>query len=294
MKLIIVANKWWEAAPLVAALQHVNSRQRDLGAVPGEFADASQPGPGRSSAPAPRVVMHCGDATIEVWCIQDLMDPDENSSLTWEKARVLRRVLRGADPNAIIAFGTAASPTGSGRNGNVVIGTSVFVHDPYQEPPNKQKHWTSPLLNQVVRSDIQAAFDKIPRQFVTEAEKRLLRPPNAAATPPHISADSTLVSVGVVNVTNSAHYAWTDQQALAKFQEVTGSANAESLETTHGVIRLELGSRFLYVSGIANAVGKFGEQVSPNAYSQNFVAAHNAAIAVGWLMPSLIAALQTS
>ena len=106
-------------------------------------------------------------------------------------------------------------------------------------------------------------------------------------------ADSSLVSVGVVNVWNSADYAWTDKEALAIFEETTGSNRTESIETTHGVIRLSLGAHFLYVSGIANAVGKFSVEVKPNPYSQNFAAAHNAAIAVAWLIPELVEALQT-
>jgi hypothetical protein len=121
-----------------------------------------------------------------------------------------------------------------------------------------------------------------------------LTAPNAAAAPARVKADGNLVSVGVVNVTNSADYAWADKQALGKLTEVTGSMCAESIETTHGVIRLVLGAPFLYVSGLANAVGLFQEQVAPNAYAQNFVAAHNAAIALAWLLPELATVFQSS
>jgi hypothetical protein len=191
----------------------------------------------------------------------------------------------------VIAFGTAACPQGSDRNGTVVIGTSVFVHDPYTTPTNPQKHWTHARLNELVASDAQRLFDKLPRQFLEEAEKRLLAPPNRPAAPPRIHAASDLVSVGVVNVTDKADYGWTDAQALAKFKDIAGSTSAESLETTHGVIRLVLEAPFLYVSGLGNSVGRFAEQVGANPYSQNFVAAHNAAIALAWLLPDLAAAL---
>jgi hypothetical protein len=97
------------------------------------------------------------------------------------------------------------------------------------------------------------------------------------------------VAIGVVNVTNSDDYKWTDRQALNVFADSHADGSAESLETTHGVIRLCLGMPFLYVSGIANSVGQFQNHVGANPYSQNFVAAHNASIATAWLLPDLAA-----
>jgi hypothetical protein len=219
------------------------------------------------------------------------MDPTENSSSTWEKARVLGRVIRGDQRPLVIAFGTAASPCGPGVNGNVIIGTDVFVHDPYETPPDPKRHWTHPRLNQLVQSEARPLVDGLPRQFVKKAEKRLLTPPNSAAAPPRISADSELISVGVVNVTNSADYVWTDKQALARFSELASLERAGSLETTHGLIRLALDLPFIYVSGISNAVGMFPEHVGRSQYSQTFSAAHNAAISLAWLLPELAAAL---
>jgi hypothetical protein len=294
MNIAIIANKWWEAAPLVALLQHVNPRQQKHSAVPQELFEACQPGRGGPSLLAPRLVARCNGVDVEVWCLQDLMDPSENSSLTWEKARVLPRAIRGNIQDAlVIAFGTAACPASSDRNGNVVIGTSIFVYDPYKVPPDPKKHWTHALLNQVVASDARGLLDKLPGQFVTEAEQRLLAPPNAPAKPPRIFANGSLVSVGVVNVIKSADYVWADKQALEKFNEVAEGRSVESVETTHGLMRLVLGARFMYVSGLANAVGHFEEHVGANTYSQNFVAAHNAAIALAWLIPELSAAMQS-
>jgi hypothetical protein len=288
MKIIIVANKWWEAVPLVNVFQHVNNQQAAASAAPIKLCEACQPGLGGASLPKPRLRARCNDVNIEVWCIQDLMDSDENSSLTFEKVRVLPRIVRVKEEEPlVIAFGTAACPTGSARNGNVVIGSSVFVHDPYKVPPDPQKHWKHAQFEQTVTSDFQPSFEKLPKQFVAEAEKRLLAPSIEPAVPPRIRAESDLVAVGVVNVTNSADYAWTDRQALEKFKQVTGTVLTESLETTHGVIRLVLGPRFLYVSGIANAVGEFQTQVGQRPYSQSFVAAHNAAIGLAWLLPEI-------
>jgi hypothetical protein len=292
MRLCIVANKWWEAAPLVAALQHVNVGQDELSAAPTAIYHTGQPCAGGSFRPAPRLIARCNGADVEVWCVQDLMDLSENSSLTWEKARVLPRILTGdGEQVVVVAFGTAASPSGAGHDGNVVIGTSVFVHDPFENNEFGEKRWAHPQMNQIVASDLQNVFDCLSSEYIAEAERRLLTPVHGAAAPPRVFAGSGLISVGVVNVTDSADYSWTDENALRCFREVAKAAVTESLETTHGVVRLLLGSRFLYVSGIANAVGRFAEEVKGNPYRQNFVASHNAAVATAWLLPELVLAL---
>src|SRR5262245_49970213 len=109
-RILIVANKWWEAAPLVAVFQHVSSAPSKQSAVPESILRAAHIGPGGSSNTAPRLTVQCQGSDIEIWCIQDLMDADENSSLTWEKARVLPRIVhRREEVKLVIGFGTAAS-----------------------------------------------------------------------------------------------------------------------------------------------------------------------------------------
>lgn len=49
---------------------------------------------------------------------------------------------------------------------------------------------------------------------------------------------------------------------------------------------------FMYVSGIATYVGLVNNLVTPRENVQNTVATHNAAIALAWLLPDVIAALQ--
>jgi hypothetical protein len=291
-RIIIIANKWWEVAPLVAVLQHANERQIEMSASSPDLSDASLSGPGVMSRNYPRLTLRCKGAFVECWCLQDLMDSSANSSLTWEKARVLPRAVRGSnDRFLVVAFGTAAHPDSSMQNGTVVIGADVFVHDPFETPPDPTKHWTHPELNRVVLSESRDILNKAPKSFINEAEKRLLVAPNAGATPPRVVVDINLVAVGVVNVTKTADYGWADTKALRAFGSIAGSAVAGSLETTHGVIRLVLNAPFLYVSGLANELGEFPLQVGSKPYSQNFVAAHNAAIALAWFLPALADAL---
>ena len=47
--------------------------------------------------------------------------------------------------------------------------------------------------------------------------------------------------------------------------------------------------QFLFVSGMANRVGYFNMEVAPRSYAQSFVAGHNAAVALAWIMPLLMA-----
>lgn len=290
-RILIIANKWWEAAPLVAVFQHAGAGRSRQSAVPESLLNASQWVVGGSSSLAPRLAVRCGEIGIEIWCIQDLMDVDENSSLTWEKARVLPRLARRAgEIKVVIGFGTAAS-VDAGINGSVVIGTKVFAHDPYSVPPTPAKHWSDQRLEQLVASDAQDLLGHLPCAFVPKATRGFLSTPNQPAQVPQIRIGNDKVSVGVVNVINSADYSWTDKQALDKFTKVTGVASAGSVETTHAVIRLVLDLPFIFVSGIANALGRFESEVGPNPYSQNFAAAHNAAITVAWMIPEIVSEL---
>jgi hypothetical protein len=217
------------------------------------------------------------------------MDPDEDPALTWEKARVLPRIFQAHPaPGWVVAFGTAACPQGSGQSGSVVIGSNVFVHDPYAGSPDPAKHWTHPRLNQIVPSSAAGALGQVSREFTAEAEKRFLTAPLAPASPPRIRLGDEQISIGVVNVTKTEDYTWADPQALERFKSVAAGQLAASSETTHGVIRLASEAPFLYVSGIANGLGKFTDEVLPRNYAQNFVAAHNAAIATVWLLAELL------
>jgi hypothetical protein len=97
------------------------------------------------------------------------------------------------------------------------------------------------------------------------------------------------VAVSSVNVTTPALYAWADRQALEAAEKAGIREAIGSVETTHGVIRLVLRpEQFFFVSGIANGLGAFGAETGPRDYAQNFVASHNAAIALAWMLPRLL------
>ncbi len=105
-------------------------------------------------------------------------------------------------------------------------------------------------------------------------------------------AGNGFISIGHVNTTNYDDYAWSPQCAVDSFNEnAYASGEIGSVESTHGLIRLVSEAPFLYVSGIVGTVGLFNLQVTPRVYAQNTVAAHNAAIALAWLLPDVIPAL---
>lgn len=244
----------------------------------------------------PRIKFACGTATIEVWCVQDLMNPKVSGSSSAEKARVLPSALAGDPPVLVIAFGTAGFPDGANLNGSVVIGSRCFVHDP---PTSEPVRFTPALEDTLTPTALPAGFFRtIDADVRFPAEGRFLLPPLEPARPPIILAGHNWIALGAVNVTNYDDYVWTDAETIATFRALdprTIAGRIGSMETTHGIIReLSAPTPFLFVSGITDSVPYFDMQVTPRVYAQNFVAAHNAGIALAWLIPAITAQLGLS
>lgn len=302
-RVLILANKGFEADPLVHVLlsQRGPPREHDLGAVScqsyprlrkteqrkrEELTIATQP---LMTIALPRAGQVF--ASVEVWCVEDLLLPEDSSS-TLEKAKALGHIASKAPaPDFVIAFGTGGAFEPRRFNGSVVIGSKVFIHDPYRDGP-RDGMWTPPEPDVVIESPM------VPSKFFREldedsrypAEGRFLLPPIRPARPPRIVAGHAFVSIGVVNVNKRYDdFAWADREAMARFRATTaGKLRIGSVETTHGVIRSSFSaSAFIHVTGISNVTGGFDVETTPRVYGQNFVAAHNAAIALAWLLPQL-------
>jgi hypothetical protein len=290
-RVLIIANKSWEADGLVNTLLHEKVRPKSFTSFQFlhhpfliESKDVNNPDP----APTARISFACADLSVELWCIQDLMDPKQSGSATMEKARVFPRILAGQPPALVIAFGTAAFPGDVTLNGSVVIGTRVFVHNPYPPDP---KQWQPNPADTTVDSTLvpKDIFRSIQESARFAAENRFVQSPMAASRPPVIVAGHAFVSLGVVNVTNYDDCGWIEPQALEAFKQNEPKWRLGSLETTHGMIRqLSGNSPFLYISGIANLQGHFDLEAVPRVYSQNMVAVHNAAVAATCLIPELV------
>jgi hypothetical protein len=294
-RILIVVNKSWEAEPLVGVFRNDQAR-------PSGF-PAEQPPPqlsiplndGSSRMIPARLSFATNSATVDVWCIKDMMDPARSSSSSEEKARVLPFVAAGGPrPKLVIAFGTATFPDQHSYNGCTTIGCSVFVHDPHAATPNPASRWTHPEFGKLLDGSRQPLNDKIfnalDRQFRPQIEARLLPAPINGAAPASLILSAGYVALSNVNVTDFNEYAWADPEGLRACAVAAPQQAVGSVETTHGVIRLMLPSdQFLFVSGMANRVGYFNMEVAPRSYAQSFVAAHNAAVALAWIMPLLMA-----
>lgn len=307
-RILIMANKWWEADPLCGVLIHDKARPASFTnfrylRYPAPRAVKPKPGAPRPPDPKaePRIIFECAGATVEVWCLEELMNPAENSSSSLEKARVLPGAINyAAAPDMVIAFGTAGSREGVHTNGSVVVGRRVFIHDPRAGAPDRKGMWTPPLPDQLVDSSYpSASLGKLDEQARYAAEARFIPCPVTAAEPPLVMLGNGFASLGVVNITNYDEYVWADKEAEDSFQRVAAEAfkaarpvaQIGSIETTHGIIRSASESPFLFVSGITDTEGLFDYQVTPRVYAQNTVAAHNAGVAIAWLLPSLISTL---
>lgn len=300
-RVLVIANKFWEADPLVNVL--LSDRDRPDGLT--NFAAVSHPlirPPGYKSEnpPAkPRITFTCGTAGVEVWCVQDLMNTDPAlGSNSAEKARVLPQVFKGVTPSMVIAFGTAGYPDAANLNGCAVIGSRVFVHDPKTNVDWRYKPAQLDTVSSKLLAD--GFFRGIDADVRFPAEGRFVRPPMSPADPPVVLAGHNWIAISTVNVTNYDDYVWTDPEAISAFKALQARDPAAvggrigSMESTHGIIKEVADAtvgrpvRFLFVSAITDQIPLFDIQVTPRVYAQNFVAAHNAGVALAWLLPEVV------
>jgi hypothetical protein len=298
-RVVIVVNKWWEADPLCSVLIHDKARPREfsdfvIDRFPARRAVKPVPGSPRPPDPpsSPRLKFDYSGDAVELWCLEELMNPAESSSSSAEKARVLPGVFAAGAPALTVAFGTAGIREGVHVNGSVVIGGKTFIHDPFGTAPNRAGMWKPPKPDVVVDSTFGSSqFRQLDEQARYAAEARFLLAPVAGARPPLVFIGNGLASLGVVNITNYDDYVWADAAAVRAFGKSQAPAQIASIETTHGIIRSAAEVPFLFVSGITDTEGLFDFEVSPRAYAQNLVAAHNAAVALAWFLPSILGAI---
>jgi len=291
-RILIMANTPWEADALVAVFNNGQARPQQF---PQPITPPQVAIPFSDGTNATTVNARLAYPNVEVWCIGDLLvDPNKNKASSEEKARVLPFVANnGIPPSLVIAFGTAAFPDPQSYDGVVVIGSNVFVYNPYAASPNPASQWTHPDIGKLLDSSKQPInqkiFPKLRQDLRPFIEGRFLSTPIDPAKPPILIASGGYVAVSDVNVTSVDDYAWADPEALKAFAAAAPKQSVGSVETTHGVTHCVIpSSQFLFVSGIANRLGYFNMEAAPRSYAQDFVVAHNAAIALAWLLPLLL------
>ncbi len=275
---LIVANKTWEADPLVEFLMSFTGTQIT---APVKFQAAADREPrylrGRLSD---------ANNSIEILCLQDALAPGDASS-SEAKAKALPKLLTGDDVRIVIAFGTAATFGETSYNGSVVVGTNVFVHDP--QSSDTGSHWVIPpgIADTVTASALgDADFTRLFRNAADAGTiaQNLLAPP-FNPSPRGLLADYAKIAVSAVNITHYSDYKWSDPDTVGAFFRRNPKLDIGSLETTHGVIRACTTVPFAFVSGIVDRIGHFNDEVND---AQNFVGARNAGVAIACFAARLL------
>lgn len=295
-RVLVVANKWWECDPALAAMLNDNTRP-----AASPWPSSLQPPrprprpdalPAENKNPTPRAVFRYQSFSAELWCISDLLEdlPSALQSSSSAKAARLRRIFDSGDkPELVIAVGTAGTCSETpNRNGSVAIGASVFMHNAHPNETNPSSTWTDGPFDRLIESSITpdrfsaiAAFDK------ASTLQHFLPVPLTPSASPDISAGPTNVSLGTLNVTDYREYKSADPVTVQAFQNLSAQAAPVSLETTHGLIRVQSESPFIFVSGITDRFMHFDDDVAPRSDAQNTAAAHNAGVTVAWLLANL-------
>lgn len=290
-RLLLIANKWYEADPLVGVWGNVQARSPEIE----EIRSINCPGPVQNgtmeSVNLPRMTAIVQDWNIEIWCIQDLMNPKLSHSNTSEKARVLPIIFNyGEAPKFVIAFGTAATPGSVSQNGCVTCGSKTFLYDPWKGVSGSESNWQMPAaMNKVINSTISDRFFdrlRLNEHIMMMINDKIIRAANNPPIETRLIHDSEGVAISAVNITNSADFEWADREAI-QAAATGGITRVLSVETTHGLIRVLSEAPFIFLSGITDRVGYFAQEAG-YGYRQKFIAAHNAAVAASWLVPELI------
>lgn len=297
-RVLIVVNKWWECDPVMSVLLNEKARPKGTLGWPlqGKLRHPRQR-PSQASlppedlSPVPRAVYALTNSWVEVWCVSDLLEqlPDQTryQSSTERKAAQLPRVFTGQAPSLVVAVGTAGYPGDSDVNGCVVVGTGVFIHNGHPSGTNPDSNWEGGPFDRLLPSRlVEAEFARI-TTFDDKINTRLVAPPNRPAAKLEVMSRADFVSLGTVNVTDYKEYSTKDEETLRAFAESGAGGTPASLETTHGLIRVQSDAPFLFVSGVPNRVGRFDQEVAPNEYAQNTAAAHNAGVVVAAMIPNI-------
>ncbi|MCR9012110.1 hypothetical protein [Gabonibacter chumensis] len=281
---MVLVNKNWEIEPVLSAL--TNPKLRPITLPFPEYIDT--PKDGDNKMDTPRAIFRLSPdkrncTEISIWCIEDLMSPEVNSSSSEEKYRVLPSVIAKCNPQLVISVSTANYPVEEGSrfsaNGSVYLGTNFFIHNGH--PDNPESNLQTPYEGQLLTGHISSALlDTINRECGPAAVKKFITPSNAPATwgftceiLPGFSAVSS------INITDYQEYDNQDKIAKQHFEAIAPLGyELKSIETTHGIVRVSTECPVIFLSPITDRLGHFDEDVSD---TQNYAVAFNGGLALG-------------
>ncbi|MDQ2834496.1 MAG: hypothetical protein M3Y50_12250 [Acidobacteriota bacterium] len=293
-KIVVIANKKWEAAPILGVFRAPYAVGSFASSRPAEWKSGMpypvpQPWPDQAGQHdfAFRYTLQFGDARAECWCLADFEDTSDSG----KKSAYIPLTIASGAPDLVIAVGTAAAMAPLPQ-GSVVAGTRAFMHDPQTRPAPAQPSWPAPMLDTMMEStfakSLAAVIAGLPTAWPINVRSRLLRPPSGRQTP-ELLMDASCIAVGDVNA-DAAKYKITDPLCVDACKKVDPEARVGSIETTSALIRAKTDpAPFMFISGIANSLGFFNRDIADNEYAQNFAASHNAGVLLAWLLPALLA-----
>lgn len=301
-RILIICNKSWEADAALSAIFNDDIRYRgfDYTSHNKKFNLTYSEFPMRNvqGTAQPRAIFLTDKYSFEVWCIQNIMtpNPDLNDSYYYsrsiQKAKDFPKILNYSkdEIQLIVAFGTAGIPSEVSKNGGVVVGSYAFVYD--AAAPQTTVKYENPDIAKLVDSSVSDDFFDQLNINVSKIETKLYFETTALTSPINpansfqLIADKKIVAVSGVNIPSYADYKIDDQLALKTFANLKVEPIAYSVETTHGLIRLESDFKnFIFVSAITDRDAYFDNEVTPKLHAQNFSSAFNGGVFLSWLIP---------
>lgn len=296
-RIVLIGNKSWEVEPILNALLNVRIRPQTLP----NPTHLHYPWTFPQGAAKPRAVWDSfNQTTVELWCIQDIMDSKWNPSSSQGKHECLPKILayRKEKPDLVVALGTAAlGLNGGNNNGCVVLGSNIFIHNYHPNGQNPESIWDDPAhFEKVLSSTVNPGIFQFDSNTIQLIEQRLLKPYLNPSANISVISDKDNIGVSVVNITNYADYQYSDESGLKVLADTGNKLPVGSVETTHGVIRLLCDAPFLFISGITDRVGHFADDVNGKdangnvkTEAQNFTAAFNIGVCLSYVIPELVA-----
>ncbi|MBP2173166.1 hypothetical protein [Methanococcus voltae] len=323
-RVIVVVNKYWECDPVCWVLtnsyltdecnytdkKYIIDLDVENSLTLLTYPTYGSAKPFEGSGTIPRMVFETEKRNIEVWCISDLLSNSgsELQSSSEEKMKLLPQIYEyeylgeKLDIEMVIAVGTASagpcvtsdSPFGTDNiNGAVIIGSNVFMHDGWEQ--GSLSKFECDCWGQIMPSCSNDYIRELEEVDFKNYKGLMLSPPNnpsTVETPVYVSEN--YVALGSVNVTNYNLYSTKDKEtAKTFFENYPGSHDGVSLETTHCLIYLAAkdylcsNPPFMFVSGIVDRFLCFDSDVDPTPYAQNVSGAHNAGVAVAYIISQL-------
>ena len=295
-RILLVGNKNWEVEPILNALLNYKIRSKELP----DPSTVNYPWKFAAGTAQPRAVWdQFNGVTIELWCIQDILSANWHPSSSQGKNADLPQVInyRPEKPNLIIACGTAGFGSETeNNNGSIVIGSNMYIYNFHPNGENPKSQWDDTQhFGKLLTSTIDPSFFALLDFFTVKSiEERLLKPFLNPSDHIQLMASRDFLGLSVVNITEYKDYQFSDKKGIEAINAGGIKLKVGSVETTHGIIRLQSDAPFVFLSGITDRAGHFDDDV--NGYdakgnikteAQNFTTSFNMGVALGWLIPKI-------